>query len=124
MSLSTARPGILGQPSIMREAPYLSINEFYALARTGAEKEPGLLHGETSADGSKFSIPSDVAVCALGAAIKACGDKTYLLLKGTQAAMEEVQEYNDSMPDVAPEVRKERVIGFLDAKIAALKVAP
>lgn len=127
MSLSNTRPGMIGF-SWGADRPVLTPAKLYAAARKQVPLEGGLIHG--SLHNNSLTRKGDVgqadAVCAMGAALKtfdAAGEK-YLTNEVITAAMTELQEYNDSMPDVTPEVRKERVIGFLDAKIAALKVAP
>lgn len=130
MSLSNTRPGMIGFIGFTWgvDRPVLTPAKLYEAARKQVPREGGLIHG--SLHNNPLTRKGDVgqadAICTLGAVIKtfdAAGEK-YLTDEVAMAAMTELQEYNDSMPDVTPEVRKERVIGFLDAKIAALKVAP
>lgn len=128
MSLHTARPGLIGSESNgFFERPKLTVKKVYEAARAQVPLEPGLIHGSLhDGTGGREPLSTD-SVCAVGAILKQfrAARELFFTTDASEAAIEELQRYNDSMPDVPPEVRKERVIGFLDAKIAALaKVAP
>lgn len=127
MSLNTARPGLIGLSGFL-DRPALTVKELYEAARAQVPLEPGLIHGSLhDGTGGMVEPLATDSVCAVGAVLKQfrAGRKLFYITEESVVAIEELQRYNDSMPDVSPEVRKERVIGFLDAKIAALaKVAP
>lgn len=125
MSLKSERPNAFtdGFHPLSRE---ITLDDFYVRARNSIATRPGLIHGSLKEDIPSISSSDDLRigdkrkVCALGAFL-ADGNGGVLDCDATLRGIEEVQAYNDSMPQVSEKARKERVIGFLDAKIAARK---
>jgi hypothetical protein len=98
-----ARPGHL----TYTYRPSISPHDFLTKALAAIKRRRGLIHGSWDSGGR---------VCALGAFGKA-HDGT--CIPGDLAA--ELQQYNDSMPKAAPEVRRAKVIKWIEKRLKDLK---
>lgn len=102
MSIFDAREGHIGSSA---KEP-IPDRQFLEKALAAIKKRRGLIHG---------SMEDHGRVCALGA-FASKHDNTCISLKLAEA----LQEFNDSMPKASPEVRREKVIRWLEKKLAAL----
>lgn len=89
----------------------LTDREFLEKSLADIKRRRGLIHGDLN-DGGR--------VCALGALAKACGGTVTV----TGCLPREMQEFNDSMPKATPAKRRERVIQWLEKRIAKLPRKP
>jgi hypothetical protein len=103
MSLYDARRGYI-QSGIFRQA--IPDREFLEKTLAAVKKRRGLIHGSMTEHGR---------VCALGA-FAAKHDNTCV----HKAISEALQEFNDSMPEATPKVRREKVIRWIEKRLAAL----
>ena len=104
-SLMRARPGHLAIAGADERA--ISPVEFLQKALSAVTRRRGLIHGIWN-DGR--------GVCALGAFGK-CHHGT--VVPGELAT--QLQRYNDSMPDVTPQLRRAKVISWIEARLKELQ---
>lgn len=110
LTIREARPGVIGQAGmVFPELPTVNdAGEMLQIFRTAVAGQTGLTHGELrSPDGT---------VCALGAFLDALGGRINIS-QHLLPLMEQLQQYNDSMPWATPQERRDAVLAFIDAKI-------